>query len=35
MANINQKEYLKKYLSIGSEPGKKKKKKRPKAISDR
>lgn len=28
MAVINQKEYLKKYLSIGSEPGKKKKKKK-------
>lgn len=28
MSGINQKEYLKKYLSLGSEPGKKKKRKK-------
>lgn len=36
MTTINQKEYLKKYLSIGCEVGKKKrKKKKTKAIGDR
>lgn len=32
MTEINQKEYLKKYLSIGTDPGTKKKKKRKKKI---
>lgn len=32
---MNQKEYLKKYLSIGSEPGKKKKKKKKIIQSDK